>query len=133
MPTHSFRQLWRPPIISRLAAEDRCHPNGLVIDVQQANAIVARGLSIPHSPRWYRGRLWVCNSGSGEFDWIDLASGRFEPLSFCPGYLRGVAFHGDYALLDTSKHRHNRTFSGLPSAMPCIGSTSRGRWRSSMT
>jgi uncharacterized protein (TIGR03032 family) len=142
--THSFRPLWRPPFISRLAAEDRCHLNGLalrdgrpayvtavstsdaadgwrerrrdggvLIDVQ-ANEIVASGLSMPHSPRWHQGRLWLCNSGTGEFGFIDLATGKFEPLTFCAGYLRGVAFHGDYALLGTSKPRHNKTFSGLP-------------------
>jgi uncharacterized protein (TIGR03032 family) len=142
--THSFRPLWRPPFISRLAAEDRCHLNGLalrdgrpayvtavstsdaadgwrerrrdggvLIDVQ-ANEIVASGLSMPHSPRWHQGRLWLCNSGSGEFGFIHLESGTFEPLTFCAGYLRGVAFHGDYALLGTSKPRHNKTFSGLP-------------------
>ncbi|MFN7229792.1 MAG: TIGR03032 family protein [Synechococcaceae cyanobacterium] len=142
--SHSFRPLWRPPFISRLAAEDRCHLNGLamrdgrpayatavaasdaadgwrehrsgggvLIDVQ-ANAIVATGLSMPHSPRWYRDRLWLCNSGTGDFGTVDLASGRFEPLTFCAGYLRGGTFHGDYALLGTSKARHNKTFSGLP-------------------
>jgi uncharacterized protein (TIGR03032 family) len=142
--THSFRPLWQPPFISRLAAEDRCHLNGLalrdgqpayvtavstsdaaggwrerrqnggvVIDVE-TNEIVASGLSMPHSPRWHQGRLWLCNSGSGEFGTVDLASGRFEPVTFCAGYLRGVAFHGDYALLGTSKARHNKTFSGLP-------------------
>ena len=142
--THSFRPLWRPPFISRLAAEDRCHLNGLalrdgkpafvtavgasdaadgwreyrrdggvVIDVE-ANEVVAAGLSMPHSPRWYRDQLWLCNSGTGEFGRVDLATGRFEPLTFCAGYLRGVTFHGDYALLGTSKARHNKTFSGLP-------------------
>jgi uncharacterized protein (TIGR03032 family) len=142
--THSFRPLWRPPFISRLAAEDRCHLNGLalrdgqpayvsavstsdaadgwrerrgdggvVIDVA-SNEVVASGLSMPHSPRWHQGRLWLCNSGTGEFGCIDLDTGAFEPLSFCAGYLRGVAFHGDYALLGTSKPRQNKTFSGLP-------------------
>lgn len=142
--THSFRPLWRPPFISRLAAEDRCHLNGLalrdgqpayvsavstsdaadgwrerrgdggvVIDVA-SNKVVATGLSMPHSLRWHQGRLWLCNSGTGEFGCIDLDTGAFEPLSFCAGYLRGVAFHGDYALLGTSKPRQNKTFSGLP-------------------
>ncbi len=142
--THSFRPLWQPPFISRLAAEDRCHLNGLalrdgrpayvsavstsdaadgwrerrngggvLIDVT-SKEIIAGGLSMPHSPRWYQGRLWVCNSGSGEFGTIDLNSGAFQPITFCAGYLRGVAFHGDYALLGTSKPRHNKTFSGLP-------------------
>ena len=141
--THSFKPLWRPPFSSRLAAEDRCHLNGLamkdgraayvtavsrsdvvdgwrdhradggiVIDVN-TNAIVAEGLSMPHSPRWHQGRLWLLNSGTGEFGYVDLAAGRFVPVSFCAGYLRGLAFHGDFALVGLSKPRHNRTFSGL--------------------
>ena len=151
--THSFRPLWQPPFISRLAAEDRCHLNGLamrdgqpayvtavsnsdaadgwrerrrdgglVVDVA-SNDIVAGGLSMPHSPRWYQGRLWLCNSGTGEFGFIDLATGKFEPLTFCAGYLRGVAFHGDYALLGTSKPRHNKTFSGLPEIQEILRGT----------
>lgn len=142
--THSFRPLWRPPFISRLAAEDRCHLNGLalrdgrpahvtavstsdaadgwrerrrdggVLIEVAADAVVAGGLSMPHSPRWYRGQLWLCNSGTGEFGALDLATGRFEPICFCAGYLRGVAFHGDYALLGTSLPRDNRTFNDLP-------------------
>jgi uncharacterized protein (TIGR03032 family) len=141
--THSFKPLWRPSFSSRLAAEDRCHLNGLamkegraayvtavsrsdvvdgwrdhradggiVIDVT-TNAIVADGLSMPHSPRWHQGRLWLLNSGTGEFGHVDLAAGRFVPVSFCAGYLRGLAFHGDFALVGMSKPRHNRTFSGL--------------------
>ena len=68
---------------------------------------------MPHSPRWYDGKLWVLNSGAGEFGHIDLATGRFEPVAFCPGYLRGLAFHGPYALVTLSKPRHV-TFHGLP-------------------
>jgi uncharacterized protein (TIGR03032 family) len=140
---HSFIPLWQPPFISRLAAEDRCHFNGLalregvpryatavsqsdvadgwrdrrreggcVIDIQ-ANEVIATGLSMPHSPRWYRDRLWVLNSGTGEFGYIDLERGQFEAITFCPGYLRGCALQGDYAILGLSKPRQNRTFSGL--------------------
>ena len=39
---------------------------GVVIDVE-SNEVVCRGLSMPHSPRWYRDRLWVLNSGHGQF------------------------------------------------------------------
>ncbi|MEO5346786.1 MAG: TIGR03032 family protein [Magnetococcus sp. YQC-9] len=142
--THSFKPLWRPPFISRLAAEDRCHLNGLamkdgrpafvtavgVSDVadgwreQRAdggvvvevagNEIVATGLSMPHSPRWYLERLWLLNSGTGEFGYVESETGRFVPLTFCAGYLRGLSFHGHYALVGLSLPRHNRTFSGLP-------------------
>jgi uncharacterized protein (TIGR03032 family) len=139
----SFQPLWRPPFVSALVPEDRCHLNGLairegrpafvtavadcdvadgwrdrrqdggcVVDVASGE-IVARGLSMPHSPRWYRDRLWLVNSGTGEFGFVDLVSGRFEPIAFCPGYLRGLAFVGDYAVVTLSKPRHV-TFHGLP-------------------
>ncbi|MDQ3247189.1 MAG: TIGR03032 family protein [Pseudomonadota bacterium] len=29
---HSFRPIWKPPFISQLAPEDRCHLNGLAVD-----------------------------------------------------------------------------------------------------
>jgi uncharacterized protein (TIGR03032 family) len=140
---YSFEPFWLPPFISKLAAEDRCHLNGLalkdgqpayvtcvsqtdvnegwrehrqaggiVIDVQN-NEIVADGLSMPHSPRWYQDQLWVLNSGKGEFGYVDLKSGRIEPVAFCPGYLRGLSFHGDFALLGLSKPRQNKSFEGL--------------------
>lgn len=140
----SFRPLWRPPFISRLAPEDRCHLNGMaveeghpryatavsradvadgwrerradggvVIDVQTGE-VVAHGLSMPHSPRLHDGRLWVLNSGAGEFGTIDPGAGRFEPMAFCPGYARGLAFVDGYALVGLSLARDNRTFSGLP-------------------
>ncbi len=141
--THSFKPLWHPPFISKLAAEDRCHLNGLamregqpafmtavsqsdvadgwrehrtqggiVIDVS-TNEIVCTGLSMPHSPRWHNDRLWVLNSGTGDFGYVDLTTGRFESLCFCPGYMRGLSFHGHFALVGLSKPRHNKTFSGL--------------------
>jgi uncharacterized protein (TIGR03032 family) len=141
---HSFVPLWKPPFISRLAAEDRCHLNGLamrdgqpryvtavsqsdlaegwrdnrqdggcVIDIN-SNEVILTGLSMPHSPRWYRDKLWLLNSGTGEFGYPDPARGVFEPVAFCPGYLRGLAFQGDFAIVGLSKPRENKTFSGLP-------------------
>lgn len=139
----SFTPLWRPKFLSALVPEDRCHLNGLalrdgrvryvttvatsdvadgwrdhrrdggcVIDVDSGD-VVASGLSMPHSPRWHRDKLWVLNSGTGELGTVDLESGRFEPVAFCPGYLRGLAFAGDYALVTLSKPRHDLTFGGL--------------------
>jgi uncharacterized protein (TIGR03032 family) len=140
----SFIPLWRPAFLSKLAAEDRCHLNGLalaegrpryVTAVSQSDVIdgwrdrrhdggivleipdsrvLASGLSMPHSPRLYRGRLWLHNSGAGQFGSIDPGGGPFEPLTFCPGYLRGLAFVGDYAVVGMSQPRHDKTFSGLP-------------------
>lgn len=140
--THSFKPIWKPSFISKLVREDRCHLNGLamvdgepkyvsavcrsdvvdgwrdrrhdggiVIDVT-TDEIVAEGLSMPHSPRWHQGKLWVLNSGSGELGSINLKTKAFEPLTFLPGFLRGLSFHGDYAFVTLSKPRHGR-FEGL--------------------
>jgi uncharacterized protein (TIGR03032 family) len=86
---------------------------GIVMDVA-SGAVVMGGLSMPHSPRLYGGRLWLLNSGTGEFGWVDTAAGRFEPIAFCPGYARGLAFAGDYAVIGLSRPRGSRTFQGLP-------------------
>ena len=69
---------------------------------------------MPHSPRFYRDQLWVLNSGAGQLGFVDLQRGVFEPVAFCPGYLRGLAFAGDFALVTLSKPRHDHTFGGLP-------------------
>ena len=84
--THGFKPLWKPPFISRLAAEDRCHLNGLamqdgapayvtavsrsdmingwrdrrheggVLIDVRDDRIVTDQLSMPHSPRVDAGR-----------------------------------------------------------------------------
>ncbi|MDJ0681022.1 MAG: TIGR03032 family protein [Xenococcaceae cyanobacterium MO_167.B52] len=142
--THSFIPLWKPKFVSKLAPQDRCHLNGLalengspryvtavgqtdtpdgwretrngggcIIDVP-SNEIVATGLSMPHSPRVYQDRLWVHNSGTGYFGLIELKTGKFQPVTFCPGYLRGLAFINNYAVVGISQPRENQTFSNLP-------------------
>jgi len=141
--THSFRPLWRPPFVTQLAAEDRCHLNGLamadgrpkyvtavsqsdvadgwrdrrrdggvVIDVE-TNETIVTGLSMPHSPRVYDGKLWLLDSGTGYFGHVDMDTGKFEKVAFCPGYLRGMSFHGHFAVVGLSKQRGNRTFGDL--------------------
>jgi len=141
---YSFLPVWKPPFITRLAAEDRCHLNGFAVrdglpyaatvvaatdvadgwrdrrvnggvclHVPDAEPIVT-GLSMPHSPRWYRGRLWLVQSGTGELGYVDQEQGRFEPIAFCPGYVRGLAFSGDFAIVALSLPRERKTFGDLP-------------------
>jgi uncharacterized protein (TIGR03032 family) len=140
---YSFRPLWQPPFISKLAPEDRCHLNGLALDDNQpryvtlvaasdvadgwrdhradggllmditTNEILGEGLSMPHSPRVHDGKVWLLNSGSGELGYVDPDEGRFEPVAFCPGYARGLAFIGHHAIVGLSLPRENRTFQGL--------------------
>jgi len=139
----SFRPVWRPPFIDRIAAEDRCHLNGMavadgkpayvtcvsqsnlaegwrehrrdggaVIDVASGEA-VATGLSMPHSPRLHGGKLWLVQAGTGEFGHVDLATGKFEPACFLPGFARGMAFLGEHAVIGLSRPRRSGTFEGL--------------------
>jgi uncharacterized protein (TIGR03032 family) len=140
----SFKPLWRPPFISKLAPEDRCHLNGLALEGERpryvtlvADSDVAdgwrdrranggmvmdvatgepllRGLSMPHSPRLHEGRLWLLNSGAGELGFLDRETKKFVHVAFCPGYARGLAFVGSYAIVGLSLARENRTFQGLP-------------------
>ncbi len=140
----SFRPVWQPKFITALRPEDRCHLNGLamqdgapryvtavattdtarawreqrvgsgcVIDVL-SDAVVASGLTMPHSPRLHDGKLYISNAGTGEVGEVELASGRFNPIAFCPGFVRGLGFVDNYLLVGLSLPRQHRDFSGLP-------------------
>jgi uncharacterized protein (TIGR03032 family) len=141
---HSFVPRWRPPFISALAPEDRCHLNGLgVADGQvryvtalgetdsaggwRANkkdggllmevptgVIVLRGLSMPHSPRWYANKLWLLESGTGTIGTVDRSLGRYGPIAELPGFTRGLDFYGSLAFIGLSQVRESAIFSGIP-------------------
>lgn len=146
---YSFVPVWKPKFISELAPEDRCHLNGLamrdgrpkymtalgtsdapgqwrenkaaggvLMDIE-ADEILLGGLSMPHSPRWYDGRLWVLNSGAGELLVVEPESGRSTVVASLPGYLRGLAFVGPYALVGMSRIREKHIFGGLPIQQRC--------------
>jgi uncharacterized protein (TIGR03032 family) len=93
---------------------DRRANGGIVVDVA-TGGIACEGLSMPHSPRIHKGELWILNSGTGELGVVTRRAGgrgRFEPRTFCPGFVRGLAFHGKYAFVGLSKPRYKR-FEGL--------------------
>jgi len=146
---HNFVPLWKPSFVTDLVPEDRCHLNGVaiidgqpkyvtalgttdapgawrenkrtggvVIDVE-TDEIVARGLAMPHSPRWHDGRLWVLNSGTGELLVVDPADGSLQVVCGLPGYVRGLAFVGHYALVGMCKIREKHIFGGLPIQERC--------------
>jgi uncharacterized protein (TIGR03032 family) len=145
-PEYSFVPRWRPPFISALAAEDRCHLNGLamvdgqpeyvtslgttdirdgwradkprsgcIIDIPSGE-FIARGLSMPHSPRWHDGQLWVLESGKGGLVLVDPPSGKRETVVTLPGFTRGLAFAGRLAFVGLSKIRPTSAMDGVPLA-----------------
>jgi protein O-GlcNAc transferase len=145
-PDYSFVPRWRPPFISELAAQDRCHLNGIgmrdgrpafVTVMAQTDepggwradknrtgcvldvasgAPITEGLAMPHSPRWHDGRLLVLNSGWGRLETVDLASGDRTPVEEVPGYARGLACHGNLAFVGLSRIRETAVFGGVPIA-----------------
>ncbi len=143
---YSFVPRWKPRFISELADQDRCHLNGLamkdgqpafvsamsetdtpagwrptkassgvLIDVASGET-VCRGLAMPHSPRWYQGRLWVLDSGHGALATVDPATGKRDIVEKFPGYVRGLSFCGQFAFVGLSRIRETSIFGGVPIA-----------------
>src|SRR5262249_26056600 len=79
-----------------------------------SGAVIARGLSMPHSPRWHQDRLWVLESGDGSLAIVDDQTGRWEAVAKVPGFTRGLDFCGGIAFIGLSPVRESAAFSGLP-------------------
>jgi uncharacterized protein (TIGR03032 family) len=145
-PQHSFVPRWRPPFITTLAAQDRCHLNGVAMrdgapafvtvmaltdqprgwrDERNGSGavldvpsgeVVTHGLAMPHSPRWHDGQLFVLNSGLGRLERVDLQTGRRDTVAMVPGYARGLALHDGLAFVGLSRIRETAVFGGAPIA-----------------
>jgi uncharacterized protein (TIGR03032 family) len=79
----------------------------------ESNEIVARGLSMPHSPRWHAGRLWVLESGTGSLGVVELSTGKYEPIVKLDGFTRGMEMIGSLAFIGLSQVRETAIFSGI--------------------
>ena len=101
---------WARP--TRPAARADKKGGGVLLDVASGE-VVTRGLSMPHSPRWYDGRLGVLDSGSGGFGHIDPVTGKYEALAVLPGFTRGLDFCGPLAFIGLSQVRESAVFSGI--------------------
>lgn len=140
---YSFEPVWQPEWITELAAEDRCHLNGLamvdgrpkyvtalsqtdtaggwrelkgiagVIIDIETNQLITKGLAMPHSPRWYQNRLWVLESGKGTLATVDIDTGVVKTVATLPGFTRGLAFAGQFAFIGLSQVRDS-VFKDLP-------------------
>ena len=156
--TYCFDPVWRPSFISGYVPGDCCHLNGLglrdgrpryvtalgesdepggwrdnkkdggiLIDLD-SNEIIARGLSMPHSPRWYNDRLWVLESGRGGFGYIDLQTGKYENVVTLDGFTRGISFAGPLAFIGLSQVRESAVFGGVPIAERALEERTCGVW-----
>ena len=131
----SFEAQWRPPFVSDIAPEDRCHLNSVAMVEGQpeyvtafgevdtfegwrenkvsggivmdvsSGEIVLDGLPMPHSPRVYDGKLYLLLSGTGELVRAEPETGGYEVVAQLPGFVRGMARCGDYLFVGLSKLR----------------------------
>jgi uncharacterized protein (TIGR03032 family) len=116
-----FVPRWRPPFISALAAEDRCHLNGLALEEGRPRYVtalsqsdtrtgwradkvntgcvidvstgrtLATGFAMPHSPRLHAGRLWLLDSGRGRLVEVDRDGVNQDGMNQVGGAAEAVA------------------------------------------
>ena len=141
---YSFLPRWKPPFISDLASEDRCHLNGMAMvdgipkyvtalgstdtprgwrDNKSSGGLlidvdsgetIASGFCMPHSPRMRQGKIYLLDSGRGQLVAVDPQSGETQTVTNYPGYGRGMSIHGQYAFIGMSKARETSVFGGVP-------------------
>lgn len=134
-PDCSFVARWKPPFISALAPEDRCHLNGMALEdgrpkyvttfnrsdrrdswVESAKdegtlievnsgRVLLDNLVMPHSPRCHQGKVYLCDSGRGEILEYDPDNGGCRKLIKLQGFPRGINFHGPLMFVGLSQVR----------------------------
>ncbi len=143
---YSFTPVWKPPFISELASEDRCHLNGMaVVDGKpkyvtmfgqtdspkgwdenklnggllmdvESNEVILSGLPMPHTPRLINGELYLLLSATGELIKVNIEEKKYEVIKQFSGFVRGMSFYNDYLFVGLSRIRKKHIFGGLPIA-----------------
>jgi len=133
----SFTPRWRPPFVTALASEDRCHLNGMATEDGEpvyvstlgtgdepeswrkglpgggtlihvpSSEIVLGDLMMPHSPRIYDGKIYLLLSATGDVVVVDPASGKYDVVQRIEGFIRGMSRCGDYLFVARSRLRKN--------------------------
>jgi len=134
---YNFIPRWKPPFITELASEDRCHLNGMVMVNGKPKYVTALGTSntpqgwrehiinggvlldvetnevildklpMPHSPMLYKGELYLLLSATGEIIRVNIQEKKYEVIKKLNGYCRGMDIYGDYMFVAMSKLRKN--------------------------
>ena len=139
---YNFTPVWKPPFIDKIAAEDRCHLNGMamidgkpkyvtafnsgnepkswrenitktgVVIDVDTNEIISEGLAMPHSPMIINGDLYLLLSADGELVKIDTETGEKETIVNLDGFVRGMSYYNDYLFIGLSKLRESSSTFG---------------------
>lgn len=131
----NFVPVWKPPFISALVSEDRCHLNGLVLKEGkpkyvtglgqtdtakgwkdqivtggflmdiETNECLLENLPMPHSPLLYKGDLYLLLSASSELIKVNVQSKTYEVIIKLDGFCRGLDIQNDLVIIGVSKIR----------------------------
>ncbi|MBI9105455.1 MAG: TIGR03032 family protein [Spirochaetales bacterium] len=134
---YSFKPIWKPPFITELAPEDRCHLNGMAIKNDKPEYVTSLGhtdtptgwrgtrpfggllmhvdsseiilekLGMPHTPKFLNGELYALLSATGELIKIDPERGTYDVVVQLDGFVRGMCLVEDYLFVGLSRVRQN--------------------------
>jgi uncharacterized protein (TIGR03032 family) len=140
--SYNFEVVWKPPFITHIASEDRCHLNGLAAEnseLKYATAfsasntpmgwkdtipnsgiiidiptgeIIATDLAMPHSPKIILGNLYVLLSATGQVMQVDRDDGTLTEVTRIKGFVRGMAYEQGYLFVAHSKIRRDSSSFG---------------------
>jgi len=143
-PDSSFIARWKPPFITELAPEDRCHLNGMAMlngkpkyvttfnkeNVKDSwshkqphdgtlididtNEILLDGMIMPHSPRVYKDEVYVCESGLGKIWKYNPVTKEKIEVIKLKGFVRGLYFYKGLMFVGLSKVRASDIQNPIP-------------------
>ncbi|HEX3452506.1 MAG TPA: DUF4915 domain-containing protein, partial [Solirubrobacteraceae bacterium] len=85
--------------------------NGRIVNLMTGTTVV-RGLTRPHTPRWFDGAWLVCNSLKNEVLAVDEASGRVVRRVNCDHWTRGLAWDDAFLYVGACQRRRTRDPAG---------------------
>jgi len=132
---YSFTPRWKPPFITELKPQDRCHLNGMALinkkpafatalsktnspegwrkDITNTGILmkvpggdtILENLPMPHSPRIINNNLYLLLSATGEVIKVDIENKNYSVITKIDGFIRGMAEYKNYLFIGLSKVR----------------------------
>ena len=133
----NFLPQWKPPFITELVSEDRCHLNGLIVEEGvpkyvtalgttntaqgwreniteggilmniRTNEVILDELPMPHSPILHKEEIYFLLSATGHLVKVNLETKELSIIADTKGFCRGLDIIGDFAFVGMSKLRKN--------------------------
>lgn len=84
--------------------------NGVVIDIKNKK-ILHNNIKMPHCPRWHNDKLWFLESKESYLCSIDPSTNKLTKEIKLEGFVRGLSFYNNLAIVGSSKIRKSSIIS----------------------